>query len=67
MVRLGNNDDIFSTLVTITTDFIVNDRGQDEQQSCKVLSQHLSPFRIYEGESTRPPSPRAGGCQKSPG
>ena len=67
LVRLRNNYDIFSTLVTIATDFIVNDRGQDEQQSCKVLSQYHSPFRIYDGGSTRTPSPRAGGCQKSPG
>ena len=50
LVWLRNNDDIICTLVTIATDFIVNNRGQAEQQSCKVLSQYHLLFRIYEEE-----------------
>ena len=48
LVWIRNNDDIICALVTIATNFIVNDTAQAEQQSCKFLSQYHLPFRIYE-------------------
>ena len=35
-------------MIIIATYFIVNDRRQAEQQSCKVLSQYYLPFSISE-------------------